>query len=140
MASQLGANVVALGHTADDFCESLLRNAMFTGRLSALPAVTNSRSGEFRLIRPLVFTSEEITSGYAEEKGIRLTPCVCSHRTGTVRRSVRGFSTRCARTTPTSSRICCPRWAASTRRVCSTNASWTTPVRCPNRSLSCFPS
>ncbi|MEZ5366972.1 MAG: ATP-binding protein [Bryobacterales bacterium] len=80
IASQLGANVVALGHTADDFCESLLRNAMFTGRLSALPAVTNSRSGEFRLIRPLVFTSEEITSGYAEEKGIRLTPCVC--RTG----------------------------------------------------------
>lgn len=91
IASQLGANVVALGHTADDFCESLLRNALFTGRLSALPAVTNSRSGEFRLIRPLVFTSEEITSGYAEEKGIRLTPCVCSHRTGTVRRSVRGF-------------------------------------------------
>lgn len=91
IASKLGANVVALGHTADDFCESLLRNAMFTGRLSALPAVTNSRSGDFRLIRPLVYTSEEITSGYAEEKGIRLTPCVCSHRTGTVRRSLRGF-------------------------------------------------
>ena len=91
IASRLGANVVALGHTADDFCESLLRNAMFTGRLSALPAVTTSRSGEFRLIRPLVYTNEEITRGYAEEKGIKLTPCVCSHRTGTVRRSVRGF-------------------------------------------------
>jgi tRNA 2-thiocytidine biosynthesis protein TtcA len=91
IAARLGANVVALGHTADDFCESLLRNAMFTGRLSALPAVTASRSGEFRLIRPLVYTSEEITAGYAEEQGIPLTPCVCSHRTGTVRRSVRGF-------------------------------------------------
>ena len=91
IASRLGANVVALGHTADDFCESLLRNAMFTGRLSALPAVTASRSGDFRLIRPLVYTSEEVTAGYAEEKGIPLTPCVCSHRTGTVRRSLRGF-------------------------------------------------
>ena len=91
IASRLGANVVALGHTADDFCESLLRNAMFTGRLSALPAVTYSRDGDFRLIRPLVYTSEEITAGYAEEQGIRLTPCVCSHRTGSVRRSVRGF-------------------------------------------------
>ena len=59
--------------------------------MSALPAVTNSRSGDFRLIRPLVYTSEEITSGYAEENEIKLTPCVCSHRTGTVRRSVRGF-------------------------------------------------
>jgi tRNA 2-thiocytidine biosynthesis protein TtcA len=28
----LGANVIAFGHTADDFCESFLRNAMFTGR------------------------------------------------------------------------------------------------------------
>ena len=91
IASNLGANVVALGHTADDFCESLLRNAMFTGRLSALPAVTNSRSGDFRLIRPLVYTNEEITAGYTEEQGIRITPCVCSHRTGTVRRSLREF-------------------------------------------------
>lgn len=91
IASSLGANVVALGHTADDFCESLLRNAMFTGRLSALPAVTHSRSGDFRLIRPLVYTNEEITAGYAREQAIRITPCVCSHRTGTVRRSLRGF-------------------------------------------------
>ncbi len=91
IAAKLGANVVALGHTADDFCESLLRNAMYTGRLSALPAVTSSRSGDFRLIRPLVYTSEEITAGYATEQGIPLTPCVCSHRTGTVRRSLRGF-------------------------------------------------
>ena len=91
IAGRLGATTVALGHTADDFCESLLRNAMFTGRLSALPAVTASRSGEFRLIRPLVYVSEKITAGYAAEMGLDVTPCVCSHRTGTVRRSLRGF-------------------------------------------------
>src|SRR5579884_4451194 len=36
----LGANVIAFGHTADDFCESFLRNALFTGRISSLPPVT----------------------------------------------------------------------------------------------------
>lgn len=91
IARRLGANVVALGHTADDFCEALLRNAMFTGRLSALPAVTSSRTGEFRLIRPLVYVSEEITSGYCDEVELPITPCVCSFKTGTVRESVRGF-------------------------------------------------
>src|SRR3974390_2467784 len=45
----LNANVIAFGHTADDFCEALLRNALFTGKLSALPAVTHSRDKEFRL-------------------------------------------------------------------------------------------
>ncbi len=31
IARGMGANVIAFGHTADDFCESLLRNIMFTG-------------------------------------------------------------------------------------------------------------
>lgn len=91
IASRLGVNVVALGHTADDFCEALLRNALFTGRLSALPAVTTSRTCEYRLIRPLVYVSEEITDGYCAEAGLPITPCVCSFKTGTVRESLRGF-------------------------------------------------
>lgn len=94
VASELGCNVVALGHTADDFCESLLRNAMFTGRLSALPAVTRSRSGDFRLIRPLVYVSEEVTRGYARQNSIPLTPCVCSFKSDTVRETLRNFLDR----------------------------------------------
>ena len=38
IARELGANVIAFGHTADDFCEALLRNAMFTGRLERFAA------------------------------------------------------------------------------------------------------
>ena len=94
IAAELGCNVVALGHTADDFCESLLRNIMFTGRLSALPAVTRSRSGDFRLLRPLVYVSEEITRGYAQQNRIPITPCVCSFRSGTVRETLRDFLAR----------------------------------------------
>ena len=89
IARGLGANVIAFGHTADDFCESLLRNTMFTGRLSSLPPVTHSRERDFRLIRPLVFVTEDITTAYAHSLGAPLVPCGCSQRTGTVRRSLR---------------------------------------------------
>jgi len=87
----LGANVIAFGHTADDFCESFLRNALFTGRVSALPPITHSRDKEFRLIRPLVFVTEEITSQFAESLGAPIVPCGCSQRTGTVRKSIRSL-------------------------------------------------
>ncbi len=86
---ELGANVIAFGHTADDFCEALLRNTMFTGKLSALPAVTHSRDREYRLIRPLVFVTEDLTRAYAEARGVPVVPCGCSQRTGTVRRALR---------------------------------------------------
>ena len=59
VAHGLNANVIAFGHTADDFCEALLRNMLFTGRLSALPPVSISRDREYRLIRPLVFVTED---------------------------------------------------------------------------------
>ena len=100
VASKLGCNVVALGHTADDLCEALLRNALFTGRLSALPPVTKSRSGDFRLIRPLVYVSEVVTRGYVEQAGLPVTPCVCSYKSGTVRGKLRGFLAELARDNP----------------------------------------
>jgi len=91
IARGLGANVVAFGHTADDFCESFLRNAMFTGRVSALPPITYSRDKEFRLIRPLAFVTEEITTKFAESLGAPIIPCGCSERTGRVRKSIRSL-------------------------------------------------
>ena len=89
IARGLGANVIAFGHTADDLCESLFRNILYTGRLSSLPPVTISRKRNFRLIRPLVYVTEELTQCYIESKGIPVVPCGCSLRTGTVRRGIR---------------------------------------------------
>ena len=89
IARTLGANVIALGHTADDLCESFLRNAMFNGRLGALPAVTWSKEKDFRLIRPLIFVTEDLTRAFAEESDAPVIPCGCSLRTGTVRTSLR---------------------------------------------------
>src|SRR5437764_11395283 len=96
----LGANVIAFGHTADDLCESFLRNALFTGRLSALPPVTWSRQKEFRLIRPLIYVSEELTTRVAESLGAPVIPCGCSQRTGTVRKSLRSLMAELEREHP----------------------------------------
>jgi tRNA 2-thiocytidine biosynthesis protein TtcA len=73
---------------------------MFTGRLSALPPVTHSRDREFRLIRPLVFVTEDLTADYAKALGAPLVPCDCSLRTGTVRRSLRGMFSELEREYP----------------------------------------
>jgi tRNA 2-thiocytidine biosynthesis protein TtcA len=89
VVGDMGANVIAFGHTADDFCEALLRNTMFTGKLSALPPVTFSSNRQFRLIRPLVFVTEKTTAAYAGSLGLPIVPCGCSQKTGTVRRSLR---------------------------------------------------
>jgi tRNA 2-thiocytidine biosynthesis protein TtcA len=89
IARKLDANVIAFGHTADDFCESFLRNAMFTGRISALPPVTWSRKREFRLIRPLVYVTEDLTRAFAASLQAPVIPCGCSQKTGTVRRTLR---------------------------------------------------
>ena len=89
IARGLRANVIAFGHTADDFCESFLRNALFTGRLSALPPVTHSGNKDFRLIRPLVFVNEKLTARMAAQTGAPVIPCGCSQKTGTVRSRLR---------------------------------------------------
>ncbi len=94
VVSGLGANVIAFGHTADDFCEAFLRNALFTGKLSALPPVTYSRDGQFRLIRPLVYVTEDVTRAYAQAVGAPLVPCGCNQKTGTVRQVLRDLFAR----------------------------------------------
>ena len=98
IAADLGCNVIAFGHTADDFCEALLRNTMFTGKLSSLPPVTHSRNRDYRLIRPLVFVTEDITTAYAEARGragrpVRLLPAD-RHRAASPARHVRRAGTR----------------------------------------------
>jgi tRNA 2-thiocytidine biosynthesis protein TtcA len=51
--------------------------------------VTHSRNRDYRLIRPLVFVTEDITAAYAAACGVPVVPCGCSQRTGTVRRALR---------------------------------------------------
>ena len=89
-ASALGCTALALGHTADDCAESLLRNALFNGRIASLPPVARSRKGRMRLIRPLVLVSEALTASYAGALGLAPVGCVCGDKDG-VRSEIRRF-------------------------------------------------
>lgn len=90
VAAEVGSTVIALGHTADDCAESLLRNVLFNGRIASLPPVARSRKGGLRLIRPLAFVTEEMTAAYAGALGLPTIGCVCGDRDG-VRREIRDF-------------------------------------------------
>src|SRR5437016_733553 len=50
LAAELGCTTIALGHTANDCAESLLRNILFNGRIASLPPVSTSQRGTIRLI------------------------------------------------------------------------------------------
>ena len=90
IASELGSTVLALGHTADDCAESLLRNVLFNGRVASLPPVARSRKGEVRLIRPLVYVSEASTAAYVEANAIGTVNCACAEFPGP-RTEIRSF-------------------------------------------------
>jgi tRNA 2-thiocytidine biosynthesis protein TtcA len=90
IASELGCGVLALGHTADDCAESLLRNVLFNGRIASLPPVAQSQKGSVRLIRPLVYVNETLSTDYAAAQGFLPIACVCSDKES-VRREIREF-------------------------------------------------
>ena len=90
IASELGCSVLALGHTADDCAESLLRNVLFNGRIASLPPVSKSQKGTLRLIRPLVYVTEDLSTEYAKAQGFFPIACVCSEQEN-VRREIRAF-------------------------------------------------
>ncbi len=90
VAGEHGCSVVALGHTADDCAESLLRNVLFNGRIASLPPVATSRKGTLRLVRPLVLVDEAMTTAFATSRGFLTIGCVCGEREN-VRREIRAF-------------------------------------------------
>ena len=91
IARGLGANVIAFGHTADDFCESFLRNAMFTGRISALPPITYSRDKGFPPDPAAGVCDRGNHQPFRRIARRADCPCGCSQRTGTVRKSIRSL-------------------------------------------------
>ena len=90
IASELDCGVLALGHTADDCAESLLRNILFNGRIASLPPVSQSQKGTVRLIRPLVYVTENLSTDYAKTQGFLPIACVCSEKES-VRLEIREF-------------------------------------------------
>jgi tRNA 2-thiocytidine biosynthesis protein TtcA len=65
-----------------------------------LPAVAYSRKRDFRLIRPLLYVTEDLTQAFAERLGAPVSPCGCSQKTGTVRRTLRDIFSELERDHP----------------------------------------
>src|SRR5918911_3826412 len=77
IATDVGANKIALGHHADDFIETLLLNLFFAGALKAMPAKLVSDNGEHVVIRPLVYVGEDEARQYCKESELPIIGCCC---------------------------------------------------------------
>lgn len=77
LASQLGANKIALGHHLDDFIETLLLNLFFAGSLKAMPARLVSDNGAHVVIRPFVYVTEDEARAYTKACDLPVIGCCC---------------------------------------------------------------
>ena len=65
-----GYNVLALAQHLDDLAESLLMSIFHGGQLRTMKAHYTNRKGDIRIIRPLVYARESLTSAFAENAGL----------------------------------------------------------------------
>ncbi len=75
VASELGANKIALGHHRDDIVVTLLMNMFFGGRMKAMPAKLVSDDGRHMVIRPLAYVAETDLERWAESRHFPIIPC-----------------------------------------------------------------
>ena len=72
-----GYNVLALAQHLDDLAESLLMSIFHGGQLRTMKAHYTNREGDIRIIRPLVYARESLTSAFAENAGLPVIPDSC---------------------------------------------------------------
>ncbi len=76
-ATELGCNVVALGHHQDDAVETLMLNLFFEGRIGCFSPVTElSRTG-VRMIRPMLYLPEKDIRYFAGKAELPVIRSVC---------------------------------------------------------------
>src|SRR3977135_2675275 len=75
VASELGANKIALGHHRDDILETFFLNLFFGGKMKAMSPKLQSDDGKHVVIRPLAYVAEKDLEAYAQIKGFPIIPC-----------------------------------------------------------------
>jgi len=76
-ARKEGYNVLALAQHLDDLAESFLMSAFHNGKLQTMKANYSIQAGDIRVIRPLVYARETLTSAYAEAAQLPVIPDSC---------------------------------------------------------------
>jgi tRNA 2-thiocytidine biosynthesis protein TtcA len=75
VATELGANKIALGHHRDDILETFFLNLFHGGKLKAMPPKLVSDDGKHIVIRPLAYVEESDLEAYAALRAFPIIPC-----------------------------------------------------------------
>lgn len=76
-ARREGYNVLALAQHLDDLAESFLMSAFHNGKLQTMKAHYTIAAEDLRVIRPLVYARETLTSAFAMNAGLPVVPDSC---------------------------------------------------------------
>ena len=88
-AKELGCDIVALGHHADDAAETVMMNLLRGGRFEGLPAKSWLDRRQVTVIRPLIFCSERLCARVAAEQQFPVVKSGCPVDGDTERARVR---------------------------------------------------
>lgn len=76
-ASEIGCNVVALGHHFDDAVETFMLNLFFEGRIGCFSPVSYLSRRKIRLIRPLLYLPEKDIRYFAQKMDLPVVKSAC---------------------------------------------------------------
>ena len=88
VAQDMGANKVALGHTADDLAQTTLLNLISSGQVETMAPTGVYFEGYFVLIRPLSYLSEKAIRRFSRASRHPSPPPACSRSAHTRRQQV----------------------------------------------------
>jgi tRNA 2-thiocytidine biosynthesis protein TtcA len=92
-ADEMGCNVLAYAHHADDVAQTTLLNLLYGGSVNSLAPAASYFRGRFRLIRPLIYIPERDLARFGRAAGFPPPPPLCprgdSSRRNTVREMLR---------------------------------------------------
>jgi tRNA(Ile)-lysidine synthase TilS/MesJ len=81
---ELGCNKMALGHHFDDMVETVLINMFYAGTLKTMLPKVKSTTGNFELIRPLIYIFEKDIISFTNTSELKPMRCGCPIEEGKV--------------------------------------------------------